>query len=182
MPSLTVKSGDLSPAEILAISQAEVSYFSLGEKLTIKLLVKKLNGTQNPQTENIAISEPIKSKVKEHKQTANVTSPAKIEKPIANNIDADKATLQNVGDAIEGMFHSFGSRDFGGSSASVIYLYFKKDLLFIRGTDFAEHKADNKIKAGDIIRITKTAQFKQAKEKDHAKPARFHIDILEKNS
>lgn len=188
LPIISILNGELTPNELIEITRSEVEYFSIGEKLTIKILLKNLKAKDSLPSEKESSSPPPSSDEKKglkndsKQEIAKNHVDHKTSEEFKNDIDADKATLVKEGDSIEGMFHSFGSRNFGGSNASVIYLYHKNNLMFIRGTDFSEHKSNNIVNSGDIIRVTKTSQYKKAKDKEHAQAARFDIEVLEKNS
>ena len=180
LPPLKQIVGQLSDSEKREIAEVESAFFSLGEKMTIKnLSLTKVMKSKEP----LPVSTITKPKSDPQPASSPGEKPDEKSKSIPKDQpDASKLTLQKVGDSVEGQFKSFGNRYFGSSNhpAAVIYVYVDRELIFIRGSNFSEHKANRGITAGDIIRITKVAQYKAAADKSNAQAARYEIEILEK--
>lgn len=143
-------------------------------------------------------SAPVLAHVAAPTSTAKTKAKAKVEAAKDNGAHADsdsseafipgvhkepvgqKVSLQQVGDSLIGRFVSVGSAYVSKAKRHcvVMQLEMNGEDCWLLGSTLTEAVNSSRTKPGDVIRVTKTKQFKKAANHSHAAAAEFEISKL----
>lgn len=165
------------------LHQYEVSYFSLSEKLGLKKLLKLLKDKPSETPAKTEAPAPVKQEVEK-----NVESDLQSEEPPKRESEgqrlqqthakASQVYLREVGSTISGTYLGSGNRKCGKEARFVVYLNSPNDgLCYLAGTQLQE--VVHGCKQGDYVEITKTKNYRKAKDRKHASPSIFDLTVVE---
>lgn len=165
------------------VHQYEESYFSLSEKLGLKKLLKLLKGkpsetpakTEAPAPVKQDYQKPVESDLQSEESTKRESEGQRLQQTHAN---ASQVYLREIGAKISGTYLGSGNRKCGKEARFVVYLSSHNDgLCYLAGTQLQE--VVHSCKEGDYIEITKTKNYRKAKDRKHASPSIFDVEVIE---
>ena len=165
------------------VHQYEESYFSLNEKLSLKKLLKLIKSspsdtpakTEAPAPVRQEYQKPVESDLQSEEPAKRQSEGQRLQQTHAN---ASRVYLREVGAKISGTYLSSGNRKCGKEARFVVYLNSQNDgLCYLAGTQLQE--VVHGCKEGDYVEITKTKNYRKAKDRKHASPSIFDLKVVE---